>query len=118
MQAERRRKRTSYYALALHYWLAAEAARFRMFGLVLADAAGLLVASSFRGPEAEELAALAPLLVRNGGDGKRPVPGAPLSVQRLTVDGSTLYLCAVGRPLPTAGSLDDAAQGIHRILTV
>ena len=82
MVPERRRKRSSFSGLALHYWLAAVARRKHLWGLVLADSAGLLVAASMKGEEAEEVAALAPLLVQ----GRRPGADAPDAQRGLCSD--------------------------------
>lgn len=115
MTTERRRKRSSFSGLALQYWLAAVARRKKLFGLVLADSAGLLVASNLRGPEAEELAAVAPLVARPGaawtGDAD-----VPMLVQRMTIDRTLLYLCAVGHGEQRADALNLASSGIQRIL--
>jgi hypothetical protein len=119
MLAERRRKRSSFAGLALQYWLAAVARRRKIAALVLADSAGLLVAASFRGPEAEELAALAPLMARSGScDGvlDRPVD-LPFVVYPVRVDRSSLYLCAVGGDPGGEAVLRLAEGGIQRILT-
>jgi len=109
---ERRRKRSSFWGLALQYWLGAVSRRTKLVGLVLADSAGLLVASSLRGPEAEELAAMAPLVARPR---ETASPRLPMSVKRITIDRSQLYLCAVGGSNHERG-LQLAENGIQRIL--
>jgi hypothetical protein len=120
MQVERRRKRSSYTALALQYWLCSIAQRKRLFALVLADSAGLLVAASFHGPEAEELAAVAPLLARpaDSGQASHDRSRIPIVIHRLPVDHASLFLCAVGDRERSRDGIRLAADGVHRILTV
>lgn len=119
MTHERRRKRSSFAGLALQYWFRAVASRKRLMALVLADSAGLLVASSFQGPEAEELAALAPLLARPGQPGAalESAPRVPLEIRPMQIDRTSLYLCAVGDRRRTEDGLRLAEGGVHRILT-
>jgi hypothetical protein len=119
MFRERRRKRSSYTCLSLQYWLNAVAQRKRLMAIVLADSAGLLVASSFKGPEAEELAAMAPLLA-DAGHPDAPleaVPEMPMAIQKMHVDRTSLFLCAVGEQHRSREGLQLAAGGVQRILT-
>ncbi len=118
MHVERRRKRSSYSRLALQYWLSSVASQQRLFALVLADAAGLLVASSLGGPEAEELAAVAPLLARPNEAGRCPAerPDIPVLIQKLSFDEASLFLCAVGDRQRSRRSLKLAEGGVRRIL--
>jgi len=120
MSRERRRKRSSYVGLALQYWLSSVAQRKRLMALVVADSAGLLVAASFQGPEAEELAALAPLLARPGQPGAPldEAPELPMEIRQMQVDCSSLYLCAIGDLRSTSDGLRLAESGIQRILQV
>jgi hypothetical protein len=118
MRPERRRKRSSYTGLSLQYWLSSMAREERLFALVLADAAGLLVASSLAGPEAEELAAVAPLLARPTDAGL--VEGErgeiPVSIRRMHFERCSLYLCAVGDRQRSRRCLRLAEGGVRRIL--
>lgn len=118
MRTERRRKRSSFAGLALQYWLNSIAQKKRLFALVVADSAGLLVGASLHGPEAEELAAVAPLLARPGEDGVQAAehPEIPVVVQKLQVDRSSLYLCAVGDRTRGRECIRLAANGVRRIL--
>jgi len=118
MYLERRRKRSNYTSLALQYWLAAVARRSQLFALVLADPAGLLIASSLRGPEAEELAAVAPLIARpdEKGESVQARGEIPIVIQKLDVDRSTLFLCAVGERQSSRAGLRSATAGVRRIL--
>lgn len=119
MYAERRRKRSNFAGLALQYWLSSVARQQGIFGLVLADSAGLLVASSLRGPEAEELAAIAPLLAADGDRGESTFQpeDLPIVVHRTEVDRSQLFLCAVGDSERVQQGMSTAAGGVQRILT-
>lgn len=121
---ERRRRRSGYPGLALHYWLAEIARQNDLFALVLADSSGLLVGSSLRGPEADELAAIAPLIARDdhpasyssdAGTRKRR-PSVPVTVQCVAVEGDSMYLCAVGEAEQSHEGLSEASTGVHRIL--
>jgi hypothetical protein len=118
MIRERRRKRSSYIGLSLQYWLASVAQRKKLMALVLADSGGLLVASSFKGPEAEELAALAPLLARPGEPGAalERAPNVPLAVRPMRIDQTSLYLCAVGNQSSREEGIRLAVGGVRRIL--
>ncbi|MFH1132021.1 MAG: hypothetical protein V1754_11840 [Pseudomonadota bacterium] len=104
--------------MALHYWLASVANKNRLFALLIADSAGALIAASIRGPEAEELAAIAPLLNRKNSSGKKRVKKAsvPMTTERIAIGGCSLYLCAVGDCRDHEIGLNQAAEGIHRIL--
>lgn len=120
MVPERRRKRSNFAGLALQYWLASIARRQGLFALVLADSAGLLVASNLRGPEAEELAALAPLLARpeERAPARQVEPELPVQVLPLTIDRARLYLCAVGDRHRAGEGARTAVGGVERILSV
>jgi len=118
MYVERRRKRSSFAGLALQYWLNSIAQKKHLFALVVSDSAGLLIASSLHGPEAEELAAVAPLLARPGENGVQlEHPEIPVVIHKLQVDRSSLYLCAVGDRARGRESIRLAASGVRRILT-
>ena len=118
MNVERRRKRSSYSGLALRYWLTSVASQQRLFALVLADAAGLLVASSLGGPEAEELAAVAPLLARpdEAGINVAERSDVPVVIHKLLFDQSSFFLCAVGDRKRSRQSVRVAEGGVRRIL--
>jgi|GEM_PF-1702135 hypothetical protein len=121
---ERRRRRSGYPSLALHYWLAEIARQNDLFALVLADSAGLLIGASLRGPEADELAAIAPLIAREDhpasyeGDAgsRRRRPTVPVTVECVAVEGDSMYLCAVGEAEQSQEGLSEASDGVHRIL--
>lgn len=118
MHLERRRKRSTYKALALQYWMASVARRNRVVAMILADTSGLLVAGSMKGPEAEELAAVAPLLMRENEQGETVADRhrLPMSIDRLDVAGNSLYLCAVGEGERCRQGIGQVRNGIERIL--
>ncbi len=111
---ERRRERSSYSDVALQRWFAAVADRHDLVGLVLADSAGLLVASNIPGAEAEELAAVAPLV--NQPDALADRNPTPLAIGKIEVDETPLLLCAVGAGGGRADALRNAESGVKRIL--
>lgn len=119
MHIERRRKRSSYKALALQYWLSSVARQNRIVALVIADTSGMLVAGSLKGPEAEELAALAPLLAREDENGNTITMRhrLPMAIAEAEIDGATYYLCAVGKSNGCDHGLGQATRGINRILS-
>ncbi len=110
MHLERRRKRSNYKALALRYYLASVARRHRVVAMVIADAAGLLVAGSLTGPEAEELAAVAPLLMRQNEQGQTVADRhrLPMRIDTLDVD---LLLASNRRATTAVMSQTSAATG-------
>lgn len=118
MFVERRRKRSSYIGLSLHYWLQAIAQQHRLMALILADSAGLLVAASARGPEIEELAAVTPLLARNDDQGRNVVQrrNLPMAIASVPVDKLPFFLCAVGNTEENETSVNEAMAGVLRIL--
>lgn len=118
MWLERRRKRSEHAGLALRYLLAAVAARTNMLGLVLADEHGLVVAASLSPENAEPVAALAPF---RAGRVRLPThllprPPVPMATMTLDLDGTTLYLCALGGPEIDTRELEETAIGVIRIL--
>ena len=119
MFAERRRKRSNFAGLALQYWLNTIATQKGVFGLVVADSAGLLVASSLKGPVAEELAAIAPLLDRAGGQHtvESQLSKVPIMIHKVVIDRSELYVCAIGEGVRSDESVRLACGGVKRILT-
>ena len=119
MFADRRRKRSNFAGLALQYWLNTIAQQKGVFGLVVADSAGLLVASSLKGPVAEELAAIAPLLDRSSGKPsvRSKLSRVPIMIHKVMIDRSLLYVCAIGEGERGHDSVRLACGGVKRILT-
>lgn len=86
---------------------------------MVADSAGLLVASSLKGPVAEELAAIAPLLDRSPGKlaVRSKLAKVPIMIHRVMIDSSLLYVCAIGEGERSEESVRMACGGVKRILT-
>jgi len=118
---ERRIRRSSQTGEALHYQLEHVAKEQDLVALVLADASGLLVAASRSGPEAEELAAVAPIAARRAAVCPRnPVAEErylPCAVGQIMVDDVPLYLLAVGERRRARMAIASASFGVRRILT-
>jgi hypothetical protein len=100
MSEERRTLRSEEIHEALGLQLAACARRAALSSIILAEDQGLPVASTGDPSEAEEVAALAPLLLNGGAswhgsvqteDGIKPVTICPVSTEI-----GRLFLCAVG----------------------
>jgi hypothetical protein len=98
---------------ALHYQLAFARHEGGFEALVLADSSGCLVAGAGAWPTCEALAAYAPLF---GDPGTRSEDTSEMEVQRLTVDGGEVLLCARGGGSARAPSMARAASGCVRIL--
>ncbi|HEY3354103.1 MAG TPA: hypothetical protein VGQ83_12695 [Polyangia bacterium] len=114
---ERRSPRRHYKDTALQSWLAAVCERTRAAELVLADAAGLLVAGGQHRGAAEELAAEAARHPRApAGAPLRITPAATAVVRALTWDDEDLLLIATGEGACAMAALEEAPAGIRRIL--
>lgn len=119
LRGERRRKRSERAEEALTLWLRSTAQRMRLPCLVLADDAGLLVASSLDRDRSDELAALAPLLARRDADGRTPMErhGVPMGIHAVDHEGMTLLLIAVSAEVQRRErGLAAARLGVRRIL--
>ncbi|NUO53634.1 MAG: hypothetical protein HOV80_32700 [Polyangiaceae bacterium] len=120
-EAERRRKRSDDPVTALHYQLAAVRREASLDAVVLADAAGILVAGAGAWPACEELAAYAPLLATS--QPVRRTVSARLDALRESVEslsfevlGSEVLLSCRGGMGSRAEALARAAAGVRRIL--
>src|SRR6266542_943253 len=96
---ERRSRRSDDVMTALHYQLAFARHEGGFDALVLADSAGCLVAGAGAWPTCEMLAACAPLFA------EPPSPSVEfalrdqsndVAIEKLTIDGSEVLLCARG----------------------
>lgn len=122
MQTERRFRRSEQPALALTYQLQASAERAGVNAMLLSDGDGLLVAGSPWGAtEAEEMAAILPLLARGGHFagillGERSV-GRAVHVRSFTAEETDLFICAVGKTGDGVElEVQTAIEGVRRIL--
>lgn len=117
---ERRNRRSPNPSVALGYYLESLAARHAWAAAALADEDGLLLGGASRNIDLEAVAAVAPLVAREGAttapDGFLGLVtrGQPLSVWPVEVQGSRMHLAAVG---PAVAPSADAARAMTRILT-
>lgn len=118
-RGERRRRRSERAEEALALWLRSTSRRMRVPCFVLADDAGLLVASSLDKDRAEELAALAPLLLRRDVHGRTAAErhGVPMGIHAVDYAGVKLLLIAVSAEVQRRErGLAAARLGVKRIL--
>jgi hypothetical protein len=119
---DRRQRRSSDTMTALHYQLSSVRHDGGLEALVLADAAGCLVAGAGAWPTCEMLAAYAPLLARrvsaNNGLLASTVGAVNegTEVRSLSIDGNEVLLCARGGRSSRGASIARAASGCRRIL--
>jgi hypothetical protein len=110
---ERRTRRSDDLMTALHYQLAFARHQGEFDALVLADSSGCVVAGAGAWATCELLAAYAPLLAHDDASGP---PMSDVEIQKLSVDGSEVLLCARGGGTGRAASMTRAATGCQRIL--
>lgn len=117
-RSERRLNRSNNPNLALKMWLASLSQRLRVPGFIVTDQTGLVVATNMKGPKADEVAAMAPMLSKRDEAGVRPVDRhrVPLTIHELDHRGATLLICAVGDRIRRETGARIAAHGIRRIL--
>jgi hypothetical protein len=117
---ERRGRRSSFAGEALNFQLEHVCKEQNLVALVLADPSGLLIASSRPGPEAEELAAVAPFAARRASlCPQNPISEEkhlPCAVGEVSVDDSPLILLAVGERRRARVAIASASLGVRRIL--
>jgi hypothetical protein len=89
-----------------------------VYGFMLTDPNGFLIASNMPGEQVGQLAALVPKLIRRGPNGRRLLDthSIPLSVHRMGVGPNAGLLCVLGEPSRRNAGLFDAAPGVRRIL--
>jgi hypothetical protein len=98
--------------------LCAAAHAARVAGVVLADAGGLLVASSMKGPEAELLAAAGAVLASTGQVPESCGPRLPSRIvaRRVRFGSQVLCLCAAGDRKDGRTAIRLAGISVQRIL--
>jgi hypothetical protein len=111
--AERRVQRSSNPSEALVCWLEAVRRRLDLRSLALADSLGILVAGAGPARECDELAAWAPLRLRDVAWPEMP----PFELSLAPVPGFDAYVCAEGAAVANIEALESAAAGCSRILT-
>jgi hypothetical protein len=118
-QEDRRQRRSIDPLIALHYQLARIRTHGSLDAIVVADAAGVVVAGAGSWAVCEELAAYAPLLARGDayeGDASRvDVLRGQTAVTSFEVDNQEVHVCARGGA-ERAKTLEAAAFGVARIL--
>lgn len=119
-QNERRHKRSANTTRALCFQLSASLHKASLEGLVLADDDGVCLAAAGDNRACNEIAAHLPLLGRkvNEFEGILFGPESQWDVQmrRLDIEGSQLYLCAIGGSEARNDQMAHSLGGIARIL--
>ena len=116
---ERRSRRSPNPSVALGYYLESLAARHAWTAAALADDDGLLLGGASHHIDLEAVAAVAPLVAREGAataaDGFLGLVtrGQPLNVWPVEVEGGRMHLVAVG---PAVTPTPEAERAIGRIL--
>ncbi len=121
---ERRKKRSEDPLVALHYQLTVARSEGSIDTIVLADAAGMVVAGAGSWAACEEIAAYAPLLSQPGDEGSAGSGSridalrSEIEVHSLRVSGQDVLLCSRRQRASATheAAIARAAQGITRIL--
>lgn len=111
---DRRLRRSTNVVKAIQYLLDEVNERFGLFCLVLTDDQGLLVAASSPLVDAEELAAVSPLVERNVMEPE--FEGWPLAVWPVQTKSGNLTFCAIGEERVVAAATMMANLGVRRLL--
>lgn len=117
----RRQRRSDSHSEALFYQLEASCERAALEAMVLADADGLCVAASGDGEMCEEIAAHLPMVCDSvpvfDGSVRQTDDSRSVRMKRFAIDGSDLFLCAVGgNQAMRTFELNRAQAGVQRIL--
>jgi hypothetical protein len=119
-QSERRHNRSANTTRALCYQLTASLNRAELEGFVLTDDGGVCLAAAGDSHACDEIAAHLPLMGRKVGEfeGVLYGPGAQWDVQmrRFEVEGTQLYLCAIGESAGRESQMAHSVNGVSRIL--
>lgn len=117
---ERRRNRSVNTTRALCYQLRASLKKAKLKGLVLADDEGVCLAAAGDDEACDEIAAHLPLMGRKVGafEGILFGPSSKWNIQmrRFHVQGSDLYMCAIGDSKSRDRQLESSIGGVSRIL--
>jgi hypothetical protein len=118
---ERRRRRSENTTLALHYHLETCRTAGRLDGMVLSDEDGFCLAASGDPEACQEVAARLPFIGRKvpqfDGFLFSAESGWRIRMERVTVDGSNLYLCAIGSgKTAPQDPITASRHGVQRIL--
>jgi hypothetical protein len=119
-QTERRHNRSANTTRALCYQLDASLKRAELTGFVLTDDGGVCLAAAGDAHACDEIAAHLPLVGRKVGEfeGVLYGPAAQWDVQmrRFEVEGTDLYLCAIGGSDARNDQMRHSINGVARIL--
>ena len=119
-QPERRQNRSANTTRALCFQLNASLRRADLTGMILADEEGVCLATAGDDHACDEIAAHLPMMGRkvNRFEGVLFGPEAQwdIHMKRFTVEGTNLYLCAIGEGEARNDQLDQSMNGVSRIL--
>jgi len=119
-QPERRHNRSANTTRALFHQLTASLRRADLEGMVLADEEGMCLATAGNNHACDEIAAHLPLMGRKvkqfEGVLFGPAVQWDIQMERFEVDGSSLYLCAIGEGDARNDQLQHSMNGVTRIL--
>jgi hypothetical protein len=119
-QTERRHNRSANTTRALCFQLNASLKRAELEGFVLTDEGGVCLAAAGDSHACDEIAAHLPLVGRKVGEFEGVLfgPGAQWDVQmrRFEVEGTRLFLCAIGESQSRKTQLAQSVEGVSRIL--
>ena len=117
---ERRHNRSANTTRALCFQLNAALNRAELEGFVLTDEGGVCLAAAGNSYACDEIAAHLPLVGRKVGEFEGVLfgPGAQWDVQmrRFEVEGTQLFLCAIGESERRQAQLNHSVKGVSRIL--
>lgn len=119
-QGERRRHRSANTTRALYYQLDACLQESDLEGLVLTDDNGVCLALAGNEYACREIAAHVPLIGRTQGGFEGvvygPDTGWDVAMHRFPIEGTSLYLCAIGQSADRTVQLASSIGGVSRIL--
>ncbi|MCP4448593.1 MAG: hypothetical protein GY811_25135 [Myxococcales bacterium] len=119
-QSERRHNRSANTTRALCFQLSASLKRADLEGMVLADEEGVCLATAGDDHACDEIAAHLSLMGRKVGkfEGVLYGPDAQwdIHMKRFDVEGTNLYICAIGNGEVRNDQLQQSINGVARIL--
>jgi len=119
-QIERRHNRSANTTRALCYQLSASLKKADLTGFVLTDDGGVCLAAAGDTMACDEIAAHLPLISRKVEEFEGVLfgPGAQWDVdmRRIEIEGSPLYLCAIGESAVRNEQMTESMLGVSRIL--
>ena len=119
-QKERRHHRSVNTTRALCFQLSAALKRAKLEGMVLADEEGVCLAAAGDDQACDEIAAHLPIMGRKVGtfEGILFGPSSKWDIQmrRFDVEGTNLYMCAIGDSQIRDNQLAQSIDGVSRIL--